>query len=76
MTKRQKRKILPRETSVCCVACGRVFLGQFHLQMHKDQLAKPLWYRALYKRWVATRVLAAESGVVLAAFLPWERKQG
>lgn len=54
-----------RPNTVCCLFCGRIFLGQFHLSLHLQEKAKPLWKRALYRRFVLAKLATRETGLPL-----------
>ena len=40
-----------RLDTLCCVYCGRVFIGEINLDLHLKKLSLPLWQRALYTRY-------------------------
>lgn len=63
--------------TVCCRYCGREFKAEHHLRYHQDNLALPLWVRALRNRIMLATWNAARTGgfrVGLRRPDKWSRK--
>ena len=50
---------------VSCIACGKPFEWENKLQQHLRWRGQPLWKKAMGRRHLAVKKLAAQSGLVV-----------
>lgn len=55
---------------VCCVICGREFLGEHWLNRHVFEMELPLFYRALRARYISVKKQSGD--VAQLRFEPWQ----